>query len=103
MKGTMKKQTRAETKKRNKKKAIEKIMDKYGLTRGDAEFWLDNGVPLQAKQDPAFNTLKPGRKKVNKLSTDAVFARAMKKRDDAWKEKQKKRKEKDKYKEVINE
>ena len=88
----MKKRTRAETKKINKQKDIDKLMIKYGLIRGDAEFWLDNGVPFQVRMDPAFSILKPNRKRPYKLSTDEVLTRAMKKRDEDWKENQKRQK-----------
>ena len=97
----MKTRTKAVQKSMNKQKAIEKMMEKYGLLRGDAEFWLDNGVPVQARLDPAYNTLKPGKKKAHKLSTNDVFKRAMKKKDEEAKnkvERQKRHKERSTWK-----
>ena len=49
----MKKRTRSEKKARNKHKAIEKLKKKYGLEYKDAEFFLDNGVPMSIRIDPA--------------------------------------------------
>jgi len=99
----MKTRTKAVQKSMNKQKAIEKMMEKYGLLRGDAEFWLDNGVPVQARLDPAYNTLKLGKRKAHKLSTNDVFNRAVQKKEEEDKNKKERQKRRaDKLKQKWN-
>ena len=73
----MNKRTRAEKKARNKHKAIEKLKKKYGLGYKDAEFFLDNGVPMGVRMDPAYNVQKNRGRRSYKFSTDIKVQRAL--------------------------